>query len=129
MSREDMISKIRQNLTTRRNALRKALAGDLSFLRQLRVQTVGDTVDQALDSIKDEVCSQLAEVESHELDWIESALERMENGQYGICQDCRCNIQMARLQALLYATRCLECQQEEEKRLPAIPIGKEEVEE
>ena len=45
MTRKDSINKMRELLVTRRNALRKALAGDLSLLKQLREQTGGDVVD------------------------------------------------------------------------------------
>ena len=68
---------MRQILMKRRDALRKALAGDLSLLKELRAQTSGDMVDAALDSVQDEISSQLAEVESRELTRIEYALERM----------------------------------------------------
>ena len=67
MSRKDAILNMRQILIKRRDALRKALAGDLSLLKELRAQTSGDMVDAALDSVQDEISSQLAEVESREL--------------------------------------------------------------
>ena len=70
-SRKDSIIKMRDLLVTRRDALRKALAGDLSLLKQLREQTGGDVVDAALDAAQDEISSQLAEVESRELANIE----------------------------------------------------------
>jgi DnaK suppressor protein len=97
-------------LVTRRNALRKALAGDLSLLKQLREQTGGDVVDEALDAAQDEISSQLAEVESRELANIERALVRMKNGSYGECEICNERIPLARLNALPYATSCIECQ-------------------
>ena len=77
MTRKDSINKMRDLLVTRRNALRKALAGDLSLLKQLREQTGGDVVDAALDAAQDEISSQLAEVESRELANIERALVRI----------------------------------------------------
>ena len=67
MSRKDAILNMRQILLKRRDALRKALAGDLSLLKELRAQNSGDMVDAALDSVQDEISSQLAEVESREL--------------------------------------------------------------
>ena len=88
MSRKDAILNMRQILMKRRDALRKALAGDLSLLKELRAQTSGDMVDAALDSVQDEISSQLAEVESRELARIEYALERMRDGQFGICEGC-----------------------------------------
>jgi DnaK suppressor protein len=116
MSRKDAIMDLRQILIIRRDALRKALAGDLSLLKELNAKTSGDMVDAALDSVQDEISSQLAEVESRELARIEYALERMREGQFGICEGCGAGIPMARLQALPYATYCIKCQREMERQ-------------
>ena len=116
MSRKDAILNMRQVLVKRRDALRKALAGDLSLLGELKAQASGDVVDAALDSVQDEISSQLAEVESRELARIEYALERMRGGHYGVCEGCGCNIPMARLNALPYATYCIKCQREAERQ-------------
>lgn len=115
MARKDAILKMREILMVRRDALRKALAGDLSLLKELREQTAGDVVDFALDSAQDEINSQLAEVESRELASIENALERMRTGHYGVCEGCSERIPLARLNALPYATLCIECQREAER--------------
>jgi RNA polymerase-binding transcription factor len=115
MARKDAILSMRQILIMRRDALRTALAGDLSLLKELRAQAAGDVVDAALDSAQDEISSQLAEVESRELASIENALDRMRGGQYGICETCSCSIPMARLNALPYATLCINCQREQER--------------
>jgi DnaK suppressor protein len=115
MTRKDAILNLRQILIMRRDALRKALAGDLSQLKELDSKISGDMVDAALDSAQDEISSQLAEVESRELARIENALERMRIGQYGICEGCGTNIPMARLSALPYATCCIRCQREAER--------------
>jgi len=116
MARKDSILTMRQILIKRRDALRKALAGDLSLLKELREQTSGDVIDAALDSAQDEINSQLAEVESRELAHIEMALEQMRQGNYGVCQICEVKIPMARLNALPYATTCIECQREAERQ-------------
>jgi len=115
MSRKDAILNMRQVLIKRRDALRKALAGDLSLLKEL-AEASGDVVDAALDSVQDEISSQLAEVESRELSRIEYALERMRNGHFGTCEGCGTGIPMARLNALPYATYCINCQREAERQ-------------
>jgi DnaK suppressor protein len=115
MARKDALMSMRQILIKRRDALRKALAGDLSLLKELRAQTAGDLVDAALDSAQDEISSQLAEVESRELANVENALERMRTGNYGVCEGCNCKIPLARLNALPYATYCIDCAREAEK--------------
>jgi len=115
MARKDAMMTLRQILMRRRDALRKALAGDLSLLKELRQQNSGDVIDAALDTAQDEISSQLAEVESRELTSIETALERMRKGDYGRCEACGEAIPLARLQALPYATMCIGCQREAEK--------------
>jgi DnaK suppressor protein len=115
MARKDALVNLRVILVRRRDALRSALAGDLSLLKELRSESPGDVIDAAYDSAQDEISSQLAEVESRELANIENALERMRSGQYGQCEVCGGRIPMARLDALPYATMCIECQREMER--------------
>lgn len=110
MARKDAMAEMREVLLTRREALRKALNGDLSMLKDLNERSGGDVVDFALDSAQDEISSQLAEVESRELSNIDKALERMREGTYGLCEACGNKIPVARLQALPYAVLCIECQ-------------------
>ena len=110
MARKDSILKLHALLVNRRDALRKALAGDLSLLKTLPEQTGGDVVDAALDAAQDEISSKLAEVESRELVQIEGAIERIRQGTYGQCDICSCKIPLARLNALPYAMTCIECQ-------------------
>jgi DnaK suppressor protein len=114
MARKDSILKMRDVLIKRRDALRRALAGDLSMLKSLSGETSGDVVDAALDAVQDEISSKLAEVESRELANIEVALERMRGGKYGLCEICNGKIPLARLDALPYATSCIECQRASE---------------
>jgi DnaK suppressor protein len=121
MARKDAMMTLRQILVRRRDALRQALAGDLSLLKELRQQNSGDVIDAALDTAQDEISSQLAEVESRELSSIEFALERMRKGDYGRCEGCNNAIPLARLQALPYATMCIQCQREAEKN--GEPVG------
>jgi DnaK suppressor protein len=122
-ARKEAVLQLKQILIRRRDALRKALAGDLSSLKELRQQTSGDVMDAAMDSAQDEISSQLAEVESRELTHIETALERMRTGEYGECEGCGCAIPLARLQALPYATMCIGCQREAEKNGGELAAG------
>lgn len=115
MARKEALQQLGEVLIKRRDALRKALAGDLSSLKELRQQSSGDVVDIALDSAQDEINSQLAEVESRELTNIDNALEKIRLGAYGKCERCTASIPLARLQALPYATLCINCQREVEK--------------
>jgi len=50
------------------------------------------------------------------------AMKRIEEGSYGICEDCGKPISEKRLQVAPAATLCIECKAEEEKRLRAEKI-------
>ena len=115
MARKDSLVNLHAILVRRRDALRSALAGDLTLLRELRSESPGDVIDAAYDSAQDEISSQLAEVESRELANIENALERMKAGTYGTCEVCNGKIPLVRLNALPYATMCIDCQRDLER--------------
>jgi len=53
--------------------------------------------------------------ESQELQEIEAALARIDNGSYGSCADCGDEIGQARLKANPAAKRCLPCQEQYER--------------
>ena len=109
MTRQKRLKEIREILIQRRDALRQALNGDDSLLRELSSQQGGDEIDFALDCVNGEINSQLAEVESRELSYVENALKRIEEKTYGKCEACTKNIPLARLEALPYATFCIQC--------------------
>ena len=119
MARKDALLRLHSRLVARRDALRKALNGDLDSLRALRAMNdVGDSVDAAVDSANDEISSQIAEIESRELGQIEHALDRMTEGVYGQCEFCGGKIAVARLNALPYTNTCIDCQREQERHRP-----------
>lgn len=49
------------------------------------------------------------------LDDIEQAMQKLSAGTYGMCQDCGRDIDPARLRAMPWAVRCLQCQKAEER--------------
>lgn len=125
MSRKEALTKLRDVLLLRREALRKALDGDMSLLQSLS-QDGGDVMDVAMDTAQDEISSQLVEVESRELSQIEDALGRFREGIYGNCEICDKPIPLARLQAVPYATTCIDCARKQERtgfRSPTTGFG------
>jgi DnaK suppressor protein len=110
MARKDAFQKQREILLNRRQALRQALQGDESLLRELEQSSGGDSADLASDSTKGEISSQLIEVSHRELECIEQALQKMKDGKYGRCAACSRNIPVDRLEALPFAIYCVGCQ-------------------
>lgn len=47
---------------------------------------------------------------------IEAALQRIRQGEYGVCIDCGAEVSFARLMAYPTAKRCIVCQEQHEKR-------------
>lgn len=116
MARKDALLRLHARLVARRDALRKALNGDLESYREFAAQdVVGDQVDAAVDTANDEISSQLVEIESRELGQIEHALQRIVEGVYGRCEFCGGKIAEARLNALPYTNTCIDCQRENER--------------
>lgn len=114
MGRKEVLKSMKDVLVQRRVALQQAIAGDDSLLKEL-TQAGGDIVDFASDTSFGELSSQIAEVESRELRAVDVALTRMQEGKYGKCEACNCDIPVARLQVLPYATFCIECKRKAEK--------------
>jgi RNA polymerase-binding transcription factor DksA len=51
------------------------------------------------------------------LDEIDTALAKVDGGTYGICTSCKNPIPPRRLEALPFATLCVTCQSEADKRV------------
>jgi DnaK suppressor protein len=116
MPRKDAIKKLRDQLVRRRDALHRALEGDLSLLRELHQERTGDVLDAAADTVQDELNSQLIEAESRELSAINDAIDRIKQGVYGDCESCGKPIPLTRLRAIPYATDCIGCRRQAEKQ-------------
>lgn len=53
--------------------------------------------------------------ESRLIKKLKQALERIENGTYGICEECDEEISIKRLEARPVTTKCIDCKENEEK--------------
>ena len=116
MSRKDATKKLREQLIRRRDALHRALEGDLSLLRELHQEKTGDVLDAAADTVQDELNSQLIEAESRELSAINDAISRIKRRVYGDCESCGKPIPLTRLRAIPYAADCIDCRRTAENR-------------
>jgi len=71
--------------------------------------TATETYDRELDYTLEENSEQI-------LSEIDAALKRIEEGTYGVCSNCGKQIPTERLEALPWATLCIDCQREQERR-------------
>ena len=73
-----------------------------------------NSTEQAVDIQNDEVVDQLENIEIKRLQDIDLALDRMDNGKFGICSSCGEEISEARIKAMPAASICMNCLKEEE---------------
>ncbi len=72
--------------------------------------------DVATDNYDREFSLGLASKERGVLFEINSALQKLTEGKYGICESCKRSISKIRLKAVPYAKHCLKCQKNLEKK-------------
>ena len=77
----------------------------------------GDVCDIASSDRDMELRLRLTEREREKLREIEEALERVDDGSFGVCDKCGEKIPVGRLKAMPSTTVCVKCKSEEERRL------------
>ncbi len=70
-----------------------------------------DLGDRALSTISRDLSYQLTAGERDMLRRIDSALDRIDEGSYGVCLHCGNKVQLARLEAVPWARHCVQCQE------------------
>jgi DnaK suppressor protein len=76
-----------------------------------------DPVDLAVRNYSKNVMLAVSENESRQLALVDEALLRVEDDEYGVCQNCEKDINPKRLAAIPWARYCLNCQELVEKGL------------
>src|SRR6185295_5011784 len=70
-----------------------------------------DPVDLAVRNYSKNVMLAVSENESRQLMLVDEALLRIDDDEYGICQNCENEINPKRLAAIPWARYCLDCQE------------------
>ena len=84
-------------------------AGEETAFDNHLADTATETYDRELEYGLEEGAERL-------LGEIDAALKRIEDGTYGSCTNCGGQIPEERLEALPWATLCIECQRDQERR-------------
>jgi|GEM_PF-128929 len=118
--KEKNVSEKSSFLTTIKEQLlvrKRELAGHLHSDRpQDGDKQVKDLGDEALSASMSNLQSSLEQAEIDELNLIDDALTRIEDGVYGVCIDCDEAISPRRLEYSPYVARCIPCQEELEQQ-------------
>lgn len=109
-------------------SLRSRLRGDVNAMANAALKKNGDELsgeisrmpihmaDIGSDNFEQEFTLSLMETEEGTLDAVEAAIEKIEDGVYGECEECSGVISKARLQAIPYTPLCIKCAQKLESR-------------
>jgi DnaK suppressor protein len=109
-------------------SLRARLRGDVNAMANAALKKNGDEpsgeisrmpihmADIGSDNFEQEFTLSLMETEEGTLDAVENAIEKIEDGIYGECEECGGIISKARLQAIPYTPLCIKCAQKLESR-------------
>jgi RNA polymerase-binding protein DksA len=111
-------------------ARRARLRGDVSqladeALKRNRQEASGDLstmpihmADIGSDNFEQDFTLTLLESEEDTLQQIDSALNKIAEGTYGVCETCGNPIPKPRLQAIPYAVHCVDCARKQEGGRP-----------
>lgn len=114
-------AELREALQERLNELRiehaEAVVGISEMQKERLSDTAGDDeVDSGSKTVEREQEISLANSVRDRMIQVERALERVDDGDYGICEKCGKPIPAARLAAFPSATLCVNCKSLEERR-------------
>ena len=79
-------------------------------------EQVADIADDAVQSYERQLMMGLGEKEFEKLRLVEEAIEKLDEGQYGICLECEELISEERLTVVPFASHCVDCLESIEKK-------------
>ena len=116
---EEKLNHFREVLNQRLKALLEEAGKTVEDLNEARVR-FPDPTDGASAEFERDFLLKIRGRERKLIKKVQEALARIEDGSYGICEDCGARISEKRLEARPVTTLCIKCktkQEEEEKRL------------
>ena len=102
----DMSTELREQLQTLKAELNERVT---KIKADLTKELDADSKEQATQLENREVLEALANEATEELTKINSALQRMDEGTYGLCIECGSEIDSRRLAARPYSGKCIVC--------------------
>ena len=89
----------------------RELARTLAERNQIAIERAADVFDASLLATERESSARTLEQDFRLLRQVETALDRLRDGTFGICEGCQEEIAPKRLRAIPWATRCVSCQE------------------
>jgi DnaK suppressor protein len=112
--RKAFLKNARETLSEMKKQLLEEIRHDLKQGREASKDEGMDTYDLASEEREREINFILTDRDRGKLQAIEEALERVEDGSYGICESCEAEIAEGRLVAMPFTRLCVQCQADRE---------------
>ncbi len=104
-------------LRERRTALTGIVERTETYGREADTDLTQDPADKASNAYTKELLFSQSTNDRFILTLIEEALQRIEEGEYGLCVNCSKEVQPKRLEAVPWARHCITCQDLQERGL------------
>ena len=111
---------IKQKLQEEKEQILAELRAQAASSKDNSRKDVGDEVDSSVDEQERELSLLLRDRDRDRLESIEEAIQRMQTGDYGYCEECGDSIPKKRLMAMPLARMCVNCQQDQERATVAL---------
>jgi DnaK suppressor protein len=113
--RKTTLKNAKELLVEMKRTILRDISEDLKHGREGAKDDGMDTYDLASEERDREINFILSDREREKLQAIEEALERIDDGTYGMCDSCESEIAPGRLEAMPFSRLCVSCQTEREK--------------
>lgn len=106
---------LKDNLLRMREDLVRDIARRTKTTAEGTAPDIGDILDSVSEERTRELDMILTDREKKKLLQIDDALDRIEDGSYGLCEECGVKIPKGRLKVMPFAKYCVECQERLER--------------
>ncbi len=112
---EDQIQEAKARLLKMREEVLAESERAYAASQSLGKDGVPDIGDMSSNSYSQEVLMNLSETQRGRVRDIDAALERMDQGEYGLCAGCEEEIPLRRMEVRPFSRYCVDCKSEVEK--------------
>jgi RNA polymerase-binding transcription factor len=113
--RKRFLAKVREHLAEMKTKLLSEMESELKAEREGNKDEGMDTYDLASEERDREINFILSDRERMKIKQIDDAIERLDDGTYGVCESCGLEIGEQRLEAMPFTRLCRDCQQDQER--------------
>src|ERR1700756_2441434 len=114
-NRKKFLADLKESLVKMKAKLMAEIDSELKAEREGNKDEGMDTYDLASEERDREINFILSDRERIKINQIDDALERLDDGSYGVCESCGLDIAEERLDAMPFTRLCRDCQQDQER--------------